>query len=91
MGEFVRLTISGPQWWVDRMGALRLYFQREVAAGRLTLPLELTDDATDGALLHVTMNANESFNAQWSGSMDSPFPNLPVTIRDVGGAHPLTV
>lgn len=91
MDEFVRLTISGPQWWVDRMDALRLYFQREVAACRLMLPLELTDDATDGALLHVTMNANESFNAQWSGSTETPFPNLPVTIRDAGGEHPLMV
>jgi hypothetical protein len=90
MGAVVNLRFVGPEWWLDMIGQLRLRLQKEVVEGRLTLPLTVTDDATDGGLLHVTMERDGNFNAQGNGLTPSSFP-LAATIRDAGGSHSLRI
>ncbi len=90
MGAVVNLRFVGPGWWLDMIGQLRLRLQKEVAEGRLTPPLTVTDDATDGGLLHVTMDGDGNFNAQGNGLTQRSFP-LATTIRDASGSHPLTI
>jgi hypothetical protein len=90
MGDIVNLRIAGPGWWLDMIGVLRLRLRKEVAEGGLRLPLTVTDDATDGGLLHVTMDVNGNFSAQGNGLTPASFP-LAATIIDSDGPHPLTI
>jgi hypothetical protein len=89
MGALVKFTLSGPKWWVDTVNELFLRFQKAVAEGKLELPLMVTDDATDGQILHVAMDKDGNFNAMASDTLtQSTFPP-DATIFSGGKKYPL--
>ena len=91
MGALIRFTLSGPGWWVNLMNELHLRLQREVAAGKLKLPLTITDDATDGQFLYVEMKLDGDFDAKGTGLTQDMFPGFAATIFSDGKKYPLKI
>jgi predicted RecA/RadA family phage recombinase len=89
MAAEAKFTINGPQWWVDAIVDFRSRLERAVAEGKLKLPLTVTDDATDGAILYLKMDTEGNFEAKGSPTLTQTSVALAATILSDGKKHPL--
>jgi hypothetical protein len=89
MGDAVKFTLYGPQWWVDAVGDFRLRLEKAIAARKLKLPLTVTDDATDGAILYITMDTKGNFDAKGSPTLTQTSFPLAATIFSDGEKYSL--
>jgi hypothetical protein len=85
MGNSVNFSLYGPQWWVDAVGDFRLRLENSVAAGKLKLPLTVTDDATDGAFLYIRMDTQGNFEAKGNPALTQATLPLAATIFSADG------